>query len=130
MGRSGSQPPPRKRRSFGARRDSLDSNGEEEGGAGGGGGGGAAGAGAGGAPFFAMPAEDIESRLKAIHKGPAHEDFHLCCVCMVRPRDAALIHGKTSHQACCYDCASELFERGLPCPYCRQSIAHVVKNFL
>ncbi|CAN0451572.1 unnamed protein product, partial [Ectocarpus fasciculatus] len=80
--------------------------------------------------FFALPAEDVEQRLKAIHAGPSHEGFHLCCVCLDRPRDAALIHGKTAHQACCYDCAVELFERGLPCPYCRQPIAHVVKNFV
>jgi len=117
-----SQPPPRKRRSFGGGRDSLDSNGEEQ----------AAddAATAAAAPFFAMPAEDVEQRLKALHAGPTHEGFHLCCVCLDKPRDAALVHGKTSHQACCYECAQELFERGLPCPCCRQPIAHVVKNFL
>lgn len=119
QGRRTAHPHPRKRKSFGCRRESLDSNGEES-------------ASLAGRvlPFFALPEEEVEQRLKALHKGPAHEDFHLCCVCMDRPRDAAMIHGKTSHQACCYDCATELFERELPCPCCRQSIACVVKNYL
>ncbi|CAM9161346.1 unnamed protein product [Sphacelaria rigidula] len=77
-----------------------------------------------------MPAEEVEQRLKALHKGPAHQDFHLCCVCMDRSRDAAIIHGKTAHQAACYDCATEMFEQGLPCPCCRQPIAFVVRNYL
>lgn len=123
--RAEARPPPRKRRSFGGGGwDSPDGSGsgEEDSEA--------APGGSNIASFFEMPAEEIEQRLKAIHKGPLHEDFHLCCVCMAHPRNAALIHGKTAHQACCYECASELFERGLPCPFCRQPIAHVVRNFL
>lgn len=123
--RAEARPPPRKRRSFGGGGwDSPDGggSGEEDSEA--------APGGSNIASFFEMPAEEMEQRLKAIHKGPLHEDFHLCCVCMTRPRNAALIHGKTAHQACCYECASELFERGLPCPFCRQPIAHVVRNFL
>lgn len=123
--RAEARPPPRKRRSFGGGGwDSPDGSGsgEEDSEA--------APGGSNIASFFEMPAEEMELRLKAIHKGPLHEDFHLCCVCMTRPRNAALIHGKTAHQACCYECASELFERGLPCPFCRQPIAHVVRNFL
>lgn len=118
----GAHPHPRKRKSAGGRRDSLDSNGEEVGGL--------VGGAAGSVPFHLMPPEDVEQRLKALHRGPAHQDFHLCCVCMDRPRDAAIIHGKTAHQAACYDCATELFEQGLPCPCCRQPIAFVVRNYL
>lgn len=116
--RRGAHPHPRKRKSFGVG-NGADSDGEEAGGPG-----------VSAPPFYLMPEEEVEQRLKAIHKGPQHEDFHLCCICMDRTRDAAIIHGKTAHQACCYECASELFEQGLPCPCCRQPITCVVKNYL
>ncbi|CAM9648567.1 unnamed protein product [Discosporangium mesarthrocarpum] len=77
-----------------------------------------------------MDPEEVAERLRALHKDPQDEDFHLCCVCLVRPRDAAMIHGKTSHQSCCFICATELMERGSPCPCCRQCITLVVRNYL
>ncbi len=53
----------------------------------------------------------------------------LCCICMTRPKEASLIHGKTGHQVCCYKCAKRLRRRGKPCPVCRRPIQKVIKNF-
>ena len=54
----------------------------------------------------------------------------ICGFCFKRPKNASIIHGKTGHQVCCYQCAKKLRRRGKPCPICRQSIQAVIKNFL
>ena len=54
----------------------------------------------------------------------------MCVVCLSKPKEASIIHGKTGHQVCCYVCAKQLRKRGKPCPVCRRPIQKVIKNFM
>ncbi|CAH1799074.1 unnamed protein product [Owenia fusiformis] len=54
----------------------------------------------------------------------------VCAICLTKPKDASIIHGKTGHQVCCYKCAKKLLKRRKPCPVCRRPIENVIKNFL
>ena len=58
------------------------------------------------------------------------ETMDVCMICMSKPKEASIIHGKTGHQVCCYVCAKQLRRRGKPCPVCRRPIQKVIKNFL
>lgn len=60
----------------------------------------------------------------------AASNQNLCIVCMVKPKEASVIHGKTGHQVCCYPCAKKLKRKGKPCPVCRRPIQKVIKNFI
>ncbi|CAM9916277.1 unnamed protein product, partial [Phaeothamnion confervicola] len=73
---------------------------------------------------------DVSAKIRALHREPAAEDWHLCCVCMQNTRDAAIVHGATAHQICCFNCAMTIFLRGGDCPCCRRPIDVVVRNFL
>lgn len=53
----------------------------------------------------------------------------MCTICLVRPKCAILIHGRTSHRLTCYKCALQLQKSNLPCPVCRRRIQRVVRNF-
>lgn len=53
----------------------------------------------------------------------------MCTICLVRPKCAILIHGRTSHRLTCYKCAKTLERKNLPCPVCRRHIQRVVRNF-
>lgn len=53
----------------------------------------------------------------------------LCVICLVQPRNASLVHGRTGHQVCCIGCAEKLKESKKKCPVCRRKIKLVVKNF-
>lgn len=53
-----------------------------------------------------------------------------CVVCLSKPKEASIIHGKTGHQVCCYVCAKRLKRRGKSCPVCRRPITKVIKNYL
>ena len=53
----------------------------------------------------------------------------LCVICLVQPRNASLVHGRTGHQVCCIGCAEKLKENKKKCPVCRKKIKLVVKNF-
>jgi len=54
----------------------------------------------------------------------------LCTFCCVRPKDACFVHGKISHQVCCYPCAKKLFKRKGKCPVCRRKIEKITKNII
>lgn len=64
--------------------------------------------------------------------GSAASSFgdNLCMVCQDRPKDAAIIHGKISHQTTCYKCAKTLFQRKQRCPVCRRKILRIAKNII
>lgn len=49
---------------------------------------------------------------------------HLCCNENI---NAGIIHGKISHQFCCYSCAKKIWQRGSECPVCRRKISKIVK---
>ncbi|KAK3739358.1 hypothetical protein RRG08_041677 [Elysia crispata] len=52
-----------------------------------------------------------------------------CVVCLVRPKTASIIHGKTGHQVCCYHCAKKLKKQRRACPICRRPIQRVIRNY-
>lgn len=53
-----------------------------------------------------------------------------CSICCLRPKNAAIIHGRLSHQATCYQCARRLLDAGARCPVCRRKIHMVCKNII
>merc|ERR1719342_1475754 len=54
----------------------------------------------------------------------------LCTFCCVRPKDACFVHGKISHQVCCYPCAKKLYKQKGSCPVCRRKIEKITKNIM
>ncbi len=52
----------------------------------------------------------------------------LCTLCCLRPKDACFIHGKISHQVCCYQCAKTVFNSRGTCPVCRRRIEKITRN--
>lgn len=54
----------------------------------------------------------------------------LCIICEHNPKDTSFIHGKIGHQACCYKCAKETWNRTARCPICRRMIEKIVKNIM
>jgi len=57
-------------------------------------------------------------------------DVTLCIVCQDNPKDAAIMHGKISHQVACYKCAKNLFRNKKSCPVCRRKILSVTKHII
>jgi hypothetical protein len=55
--------------------------------------------------------------------------FELCCICMDQFRDCTIVHARTGHVCCCYDCALLLKQNGGVCPTCKAPIQMVVKYF-
>lgn len=68
----------------------------------------------------------ISSEMK--DPGPAFSP-DLCVICLMQPRNASLVHGRTGHQVCCIGCAEKLKENKKKCPVCRKKIKLIVKNF-
>eukprot|EP01025_Chloroclados_australasicus_P050116 TRINITY_DN572_c0_g1_i1.p1 TRINITY_DN572_c0_g1~~TRINITY_DN572_c0_g1_i1.p1 ORF type:complete len:445 (+),score=23.06 TRINITY_DN572_c0_g1_i1:172-1506(+) len=56
------------------------------------------------------------------------EDEQLCVVCLSEPKSVGLAHGETVHKCLCVEC-SKSFERGQPCPICKQPIDLILKKF-
>lgn len=52
-----------------------------------------------------------------------------CIICFSHPKEATIVHGKTGHQCCCYQCACRLKRRKRPCPVCRRDIQKVIRNY-
>lgn len=52
-----------------------------------------------------------------------------CIICFSRPKEATIVHGKTGHQCCCYQCACRLKRHKRPCPVCRRDIQKVIRNY-
>ena len=72
--------------------------------------------------------DPVKSPLK---RGPTGREYSdICMICLSKPKEASIIHGKTGHQVCCYVCAKRLKRRGKPCPVCRRPIQKVIKNYL
>ena len=70
--------------------------------------------------------------LNQSRKNPASIDFMtnpsmLCTLCCAQPKNACLVHGRISHQVCCYGCAKKLFKNHLGCPVCRRKIEKITK---
>ena len=43
----------------------------------------------------------------------------LCNFCLTREKNAGIVHGRITHQICCYQCAKKLVKQRKPCPVCR-----------
>ena len=59
--------------------------------------------------------------LNQSRKNPPSIDFMsnptmLCTLCCAQPKNACLVHGRISHQVCCYGCAKKIIQKssGLP----------------
>jgi len=73
--------------------------------------------------------------LNQSRKNPASIDFManpnmLCTLCCAQPKNACLVHGRISHQVCCYGCAKKLFKNHRGCPVCRRKIEKITKNII
>jgi hypothetical protein len=76
--------------------------------------------------------DDIKARnilLKAASVATSQPSM-LCTMCCYRPKDACFVHGKISHQVCCYPCAKKLYRQKKGCPVCRRRIEKITKNIL
>jgi hypothetical protein len=51
----------------------------------------------------------------------------LCNFCLSRNKNAGIIHGRITHQICCYPCAKKLFKHRKPCPVCRRRIEKITE---
>jgi hypothetical protein len=58
------------------------------------------------------------------------ENSDSCIICLSRPKDASVVHGRTGHQVTCLACAKKLCQYGLPCPVCRLPITSIIRNYV
>jgi hypothetical protein len=56
-------------------------------------------------------------------------DQMTCVICMEKPSDATLVHGRSAHVCCCLECASNLQHMGHSCPMCRKPIEAVLQLY-
>ncbi|XP_064614524.1 E3 ubiquitin-protein ligase Mdm2-like isoform X2 [Liolophura sinensis] len=73
---------------------------------------------------------EVRTTLSNYQSSLSEQFKDLCMICLSKPKNSCIIHGKTSHQVCCYGCAKTLKKRGRSCPVCRRPISHVTKNYL
>lgn len=52
-----------------------------------------------------------------------------CLICMIRERNAALVHEGEAHTVACLECANDIVKAGGACPMCRRRVESVVKLF-
>jgi len=72
----------------------------------------------------------VESQANSLgdfHSGSSNDN--VCQLCFVKPRDGTIVHGKSGHRRYCYTCAKKIWKKKLPCPFCRQKIEKVIKDF-
>ncbi|KAG8132086.1 putative Protein Mdm4 protein [Naja naja] len=53
-----------------------------------------------------------------------------CLVCLKRPRNGNIIHGRTAHLVACFTCAKRLKKGRSVCPVCKKQIQMVIKTFI
>ena len=63
-----------------------------------------------------LPPGFVDKRSKTI--ATSRPDL-LCNFCLTREKNAGIIHGRITHQICCYQCAKKLVKQRKPCPVCR-----------
>ena len=73
---------------------------------------------------------DVDEPLREDVAVGAKMSLPLCTFCCVRPKNASFIHGKISHQVCCYQCAKKLYKQKQSCPVCRRKIEKITKNIM
>ncbi|XP_013931710.1 PREDICTED: protein Mdm4 [Thamnophis sirtalis] len=53
-----------------------------------------------------------------------------CLVCLKRPRNGNIVHGRTAHLVACFTCAKRLKKARSVCPVCKKQIQMVIKTFI
>ncbi|XP_039196907.1 protein Mdm4 isoform X2 [Crotalus tigris] len=53
-----------------------------------------------------------------------------CLVCLKRPRNGNIVHGRTAHLVSCFTCAKRLKKGRSVCPVCKKQIQMVIKTFI
>ncbi|KAK9513212.1 hypothetical protein VZT92_026762 [Zoarces viviparus] len=53
-----------------------------------------------------------------------------CLICLSRPKNGCIVHGRTGHLMSCYVCACKLKKRNKLCPVCRLPIQSVILTYL
>ncbi|XP_003747687.1 E3 ubiquitin-protein ligase Mdm2 [Galendromus occidentalis] len=53
-----------------------------------------------------------------------------CVMCESRPKNTAIVHGRSAHIVGCYKCSRKIQEKNLKCPQCRRVVERVVRLFL
>ncbi|XP_034270369.1 protein Mdm4 isoform X1 [Pantherophis guttatus] len=53
-----------------------------------------------------------------------------CLVCLKRPRNGNIVHGRTAHLVACFTCAKRLKKGRSVCPVCKKQIQMVIKTFI
>eukprot|EP00795_Rhopilema_esculentum_P014574 gene14574-5647_t len=57
------------------------------------------------------------------------DESQRCDICLVRRKNATIVHGNTGHICCCMRCAWILKTKGEKCPICRAKIDNVIRHF-
>lgn len=71
-----------------------------------------------------LPPGFVDKRSKTI--ATSRPDL-LCNFCLTREKNAGIIHGRITHQICCYQCAKKLVKQRKPCPVCRRKIEKITE---
>ena len=72
----------------------------------------------------------FERNASATTSKVAKYELNDCSICFIRTKNASFIHGQTSHQVCCYQCAKKIYKNKDGCPVCRRQIEKITKHFL
>lgn len=75
----------------------------------------------------------IVSTLKKAKKTSSEENanhYGTCIICLTKPKDGAFVHNHTVHIACCYQCASKVWNKRKRCPICNSRAKNVMKLFV
>ena len=67
----------------------------------------------------------VDRRSRKILSTPRQD--RLCNFCLTREKNAGIIHGRVTHQICCYPCAKKLVKKRKPCPVCRRKIEKITE---
>jgi hypothetical protein len=75
---------------------------------------------------------EMQPKVPLIHRqlssGSASSSADLMCnFCLTRDKDAGIVHGRLTHQICCYPCAKKLHKKRQPCPLCRRKIEKITR---
>ena len=57
----------------------------------------------------------------------AEDSNTICQICCDLEKDAAFVHGNSTHFLCCYTCCKTIFEEKGRCPYCNRIIEKNLK---